>query len=65
MTWRCYNQGVTVLDHQSTKVHYEVIDNKFNRFEYEEAKKYVTLTYNQITKKVDASGEVQSETEPF
>ena len=54
-----------VYANETTKIHYEVIDNKFNRFEYEEAKKYVTLTYNQITKKVDANGEVQSETKPF
>ena len=54
-----------VYGNETTKIHYEVIDNKFNRFEYEEAKKYVSLTYNQITKKMDANGEVQSETVPF
>ena len=54
-----------VFPNETTKVHYEVIDNKFNRVEYEEAKKYLTLTFNRITKEVDANGEVQTTTKPF
>jgi len=30
----------------TTKVHYEVVDNMFNRFDYETSKKYVTLVYS-------------------
>ena len=54
-----------VLLNETTKVHYEVIDNLFTRYDYEESKKYITLTYDQVTNYKDESGAVISETEPF
>ena len=54
-----------VLLNETTKVHYEVIDNLFTRYDYEESKKYITLTYNQVTKYKDENGAVISDTEPF
>jgi predicted nucleic-acid-binding Zn-ribbon protein len=54
-----------VYPQQTNKVHYEVVDNLFNRFDYEESKKYVTLVYDQISKEKDADGVVQTTNEPF
>lgn len=50
---------IKVYLNETTKVHYEVIDNQFNRFDYEESKKYVSLIYSQQTREKDKEGVVQ------
>lgn len=42
-----------------------MVDNLFNRFDYETSKKYVTLIYSQETQIKDADGKIQSSSEPF
>ena len=34
---------------ETTKVHYEVVDNLFKRYDYETSKPYLTLTYKQLS----------------
>ena len=43
---------------ESTKVFYEVYDHQWNMYNHEQSKKYITITYNQVSKLVDKNGEI-------